>query len=156
MQQDSHSARMFGTVFGALLLAGNISASAAEPAYRRVVDGIAVYFGIVPAEMIRGHPAEHPESGMHGGPVAGENHLVVALFHEKTRERINNAEVHARITATPKLDLRKRLEPMLMAGAASYGNYFYMSGSGPYTIVLTIRLPGETRERSATFTWARS
>lgn len=131
-------------------------APAVEPSYRQVVDGVAIYFGILPAELVRGHPPEHPESGMHGGTPVGENHIMVALFEEKTGRRIAAAGVTARLTGNRGLDVRKKLEPMVVAGAASYGNYFYMPGVGPYRIKLTIRLPGAAREIHTTFTWARS
>lgn len=37
---------------------------------------------------------------------------------------------------------QKRLEPMLFAGAASYGNYFNMPGPASYRIELDIRRAG--------------
>ena len=129
---------------------------AAETGYRQVVDGVAVYLGIVPAEMVRGHPPGHLESEMHGGTPVGENHILVALFDEKTGRRITSAEVTVQLTGDRGPDVRKRLEPMVVAGAASYGNYFYMPGAGPYRIKLTIRPRGAAREIYTTFTWARS
>lgn len=140
----------------AALLAAAVSASAAERGYRQVVDGVAIYFGILPAQLVRGHPPEHPEGQMHGGAPVGENHIMVALFEEKTGRRIATAGVTARLTDNRGLDVRKKLEPMVVAGAASYGNYFYMPGAGPYRIKLTIHLPGTAREIYTTFTWARS
>jgi len=134
--------------------AGVVQAS--ETGYRQVVDGVAIYFGVLPAELVRGHPPDHPESGMHGGTPVGENHIMVALFEDKTGRRIATAGVTARLTDNRGLDVRKKLEPMVVAGAASYGNYFYMPGTGPYRIQLTIRLPGATREIHTTFAWARS
>ncbi len=133
-----------------------VSATVAADGYRQVVDGVAVYFGIVPAELVRGHPREHPESEMHGGVPAGENHLVIALFDDKTGKRITRAEVTATITGPDRFKLEKKLEPMIIAGAASYGNYFAMLGSGPYRIALRIRMPGIGHEIRAVFTWARS
>lgn len=61
-----------------------VPASAADAPYRRVVDGVAVYFGILPAELVRGHPPQHPEGTMHGGAPAGENHVTVALFEDQS------------------------------------------------------------------------
>lgn len=46
--------------------------AAATASERGVVDGVAVYLGIVPAEIVRGHPREHPEGEMHGGPATVE------------------------------------------------------------------------------------
>ena len=129
---------------------------AADTAYHRVVDGVAIYFGLLPAELVRGHPPEHPEGQMHGGVPVGENHILVALFEDKTGKRLTSAEISARITGDRGFDVRKKLESMEIAGNVSYGNYFSMPGAGPYHIEVRIRLPGAARERRATFTWARS
>jgi len=56
-------------------LTGVVTSVAAEQGYRQVVDGMAVYFGIVPAELVRGHPPHHPEGTMHGGAPIGDNHV---------------------------------------------------------------------------------
>lgn len=130
-------------------------AAAAETANRQVVDGVAVYFGLLPAELVRGHPREHPESGMHGGVPVGESHVLIALFDDKTGKRIEKAEVTATITGPERLRLSKTLEPMTMAGTVTYGNYFYLTGHGPYQIAVRVRLP-DARQLTATFTWARS
>lgn len=129
------------------------SATAVGPAYRQTVAGVAIYFGIVPAGLVRGHPPEHPEGKMHGGVPAGENHIMVALFDDKTGKRIVRADVTASIT---ELQAEKKLEPMVIAGAATYGNYFNMPGPGPYRIDIYIHLPGDAREIRASFTWRRS
>ena len=139
----------------AALLWLSAAALAAERDQRQVIDGIAIYFGILPAELVRGHPPEHPESGMHGGTPAGENHLMVALFNDKTGERIARAEVTATITGPDRFKAEKRLEPMTIAGSVTYGNYFNMLGPGPYRIELLIRLPGAAKPIRARFEWAR-
>ncbi len=136
-------------------LAAAGAAMAAETANREVVDGVAVYFGLVPAELVRGHPRQHPESGMHGGIPVGESHLMVALFDDKTGKRIEAAEVTATITGPERLRLVKKLESMTVAGTVTYGNYFYLTGHGPYRIAVRARLP-DAHEITATFTWARS
>lgn len=124
--------------------------------YQQVVDGVAIYFGILPAELVRGHPRAHPESEMHGGVPVGENHITVALFDEKSSVRLTNVEVTARIAGDRGFDVKKKLEPMLIGGSQTYGNYFHMPGAGPYRIELTIRRPGVAGEIRASFTWARS
>lgn len=142
--------------FAASLLVVAVTAFAGDSTYHRVVDGVAVYFGIMPAEVVRGHPRWHPEGTMHGGVEVGASHLTVALFQDKSGERIIDAEVNARITGERGLDVRKKLEPMLIAGSRSYGNYFSLSGAGPYRIEISIRLPRASRTINAEFTWARS
>lgn len=124
--------------------------------YQQVADGLAIYFGIVPAELVRGHPREHPESGMHGGTPVGESHLMVALFDAKTGARVTKATIVANVTGGGGAKLDKQLEPMTVAGALTFGNYFYLSGSGPYRVDLQILLPGRNTTIRAHFEWARS
>src|SRR5512134_1903921 len=40
---------------------------AAEESQVRVAGGMAVYLGVVPAEIVKGHSPAHPERQMHGG-----------------------------------------------------------------------------------------
>lgn len=142
-------------VVAGLLLAAT-AAWSADSGYHKVAGGVSVYFGIVPAEIVRGHPREHPESEMHGGVPAGENHIMVALFDDKTGERIVRAEVVARVRGGRAPEVEKRLESMTIAGSLTYGNYFYMAGSGPYQIELRIYAPGRNKPISMRFEWARS
>lgn len=130
--------------------------SAADTAYHQIVDGVAIYIGIVPAELVRGHPPEHTEAIMHGGVPVGESHLTVAVYDAKSGRRIRNAAVTARITDDRGLNMRKTLEPMLIADSPTFGNYVSMRGAGPYRIEIEIRVPGRTKAVIATFTWARS
>ncbi len=132
------------------------AAWSADNSYHKVTDGVSVYLGIVPAELVRGHPREHPESEMHGGVPTGENHIMVALFDDKTGERIVRAEVTARVSSGRASIMEKRLEPMTIAGSLTYGNYFYMSGSGPYQVELRIYAPGRSKPISMRFEWART
>lgn len=133
-----------------------MAAPASAGGYQQVVDGVAIYFGIVPAEVVRGHPREHPEGEMHGGVPVGESHIMVALFDAKSGERIARAEVTARVSGGPASSTEKRLEPMLIAGSQTYGNYFAMIGPGPYQIELQLRLPGKAKPIRARFEWSRS
>ena len=127
----------------------------AAPRYDQVVDGVEVFLGIVPAKLVRDHAPAHPERQMHSGPPAGENHVMVALFDAKSGQRITDAAVHATITGPKGFRVEKPLEPMTIAGAASFGNYFEMLGAGPYRIGLRIRVAGATRDTNAVFSWTR-
>ena len=119
----------------------------------KVVDGVTIYIGILPAEMIRGHPKEHPEGAMHGGvPRGGEQyHVMVALFDAKTGERINDADVKASVAGVGAKGWPVTLEPMNIANTITYGNYFNMSGYGPFRIDLQIRRLNATRVIEARF-----
>ncbi len=146
----------FAYALAGIVLGVAAAAPTADTAYRRVVDGVAIYFGILPAELVRGHPREHPESETHGGVPVGENHLTVALFEDKTGVRITHAKVTATITGPDRFKITKQLEPMTIAGSVTYGNYISMPGPGPYRIVLHIQAPGARKAVEAVFVWARS
>lgn len=51
------------------------------------------FFGIIPAEIVRGHASDHEERKMHGGVPLGKgvHHLVIAVFDSKTQARITDA-----------------------------------------------------------------
>jgi hypothetical protein len=63
-------------------------------------DGLRAYLGVVPAEIVKGHPSKHPEAVMHGGAPEGahEYHIVVAIFDTATGDRISNATVTAKVS----------------------------------------------------------
>lgn len=130
------------------MLAGVLAVIAAavpadHSAQHKVMDGVEIYVGIVPAEMVQGHPKEHPESEMHGGIPAGKYryHVVVALFDQASGKRITGAEVKARVVEPGYTGPQKRLESMLINGNVSYGNYFIL-GPASYSIEMQIRRPG--------------
>lgn len=120
----------------------------------KVVDGVAIYFGVMPAEMILGHPQEHPEREMHGGVPAGKHrdHLVIALFDNATGKRITDAQVTATVGEIGLAGETKKLGPMKIAGTVTYGNYFDMPNREIYRIRVQIRLPGAPRVIEAEFT----
>jgi hypothetical protein len=106
--------------------------------------GVAVYYAIIPAEIIRGHPKQHPEATMHGG-VPGRphvHHLLVALFEAKSLERIVDAEVTATVGELGLAGQQKKLEPFTVAGALTYGNYFEMQPRTEYRVRVNIARRG--------------
>ena len=118
------------------------------------VDGIDIYLGVVPAEMIRGHPKEHPESEMHGGVPVGMYHVMVALFERTNGRRITDAVVTARMVWPDQYSVKKRLDPMIVSASPAYGNYFRVPERGAVRIDLQIRRPGQAAVVHATFHWA--
>jgi len=121
------------------------AAFAADSSRHKVVHGVAIYLGVFPAEMILGHPRPHTEAEMHGGVPAGQHryHVVVALFDNATGKRITGARVKANVSEIGLSGVQKKLEPMLVAGTVSYGNYFNMPATNnPYRINVQIELPG--------------
>jgi hypothetical protein len=138
-----------------MLLGLAAMAVAAEPRTSQIVNGLEIYFGLMPAQLVRGHAPGRLEQQMHGGPRAGENHVMVALFDAKSGRRISDAVVHATITGPKGFRAEKPLEPMTIAGAATFGNYFEMLGIGPYKIALRVRPAGASKDVFARFSWSR-
>jgi hypothetical protein len=128
----------------ACAIASPAQAGAILDSYSKSSDGLLVYIGLLPAELLEKHPATHPEQEMHDGVPQGphEYHLVAAVFDEKTGERIENAEVFARISPLGLSGPRKELEPMEIAGTTTYGAFFDLPGSDRYTIALEVKRPG--------------
>lgn len=127
-----------------LSLVGLVHAQRTAPRTGKDVDGVTIYLGVIPAALLVGHPKGHTESEMHGGPPAGahEYHVLVALYDSTTGTRIANAKV--RVSAAPLggTASERLLEPMLIADAITYGNYFTLTGEGTYVIRLRIDIPG--------------
>ncbi|WP_297185406.1 hypothetical protein [uncultured Porticoccus sp.] len=119
----------------------------------QVADGVAIYIGLMPAQVVQGHPAAHEESRMHGGVPGGGSpvHLVVTLFDDATGQRITEAFVKAEVVELGLTPQRKELEMMHIADTVSYGNYFSLRSEGPYRIRLKIRLPEREKVVEATF-----
>jgi len=131
---------------GVLLIAlsltfGMARAAALNPVQPIRLDGMELFFGIIPAEIVRGHPRDHEERSMHGGVPLGKgvHHLVISVFDSKTRARITDATLTGSVTEPGMAIQRKPLESMSFGGAVSYGNYFAMPNQGPYEIVVSVQ-----------------
>lgn len=135
------------------LLPATMSRAQDANTLQQVVDGVEVYLGVVPAEMVAGHPRKSQERRMHGGPANGGYHVLVALFEQATGKRITDAQVSARLGPPSRQGPDTRLEPMTIAGAPSYGNYLNMARGGSYRIDVLIRRPGSPDTIHAVFQW---
>jgi hypothetical protein len=135
------------------VLTAAIPAVADSSGNRQTVGNVKIYLGVIPAQIIFGHPPTHPEASMHGGPPVGDDdyHVIVSLFDARNGEPITHAVVRARVSEIGLLGDEKKLEPMNIAGTLTYGNYFKMEGGGPFRIRLDIRGPGEADQISAVF-----
>ena len=125
----------------------------AQPAQPVRIGGMEMFHGVIPAEIILGHPQGHAERQMHGGVPkgAGQHHLLVSLFDSKSGQRIANAAVIAKVTEIGLGSQEKPLELMPFGGAITYGNYFRMSSPGPYRVDIEIRRPGLSVPVKTTF-----
>ena len=60
------------------------------------MDGMTIYLGVLPAELVRGHPTQLGDpKAMHGGTLSyqASHHIVVALFDARTAARITDARI---------------------------------------------------------------
>jgi hypothetical protein len=122
------------------------------PRNSQVVDGVAIYLGVVPSQIVRGHPGVHAESTMHGGvPETGRSdHVVVALFEDATGKRIEDAQVSGSIKEMGSD--RKKFVRMRIDGTITYGAYILdVPASHDYHLKLWIRRPSNKEAIEATF-----
>lgn len=154
MRQQMINRKLLG-----LFMLGLAFALAAKPTMAetgsdsQTVGNVVIYLGLLPAQMIRGHPAQHTETSMHGGKPAsrGEYHVLIALFDASSGSRITNADVRARVSEIGLAGVEKKLEAMEIAGTETYGTYFPMTGNGPFRIAVVIHIPGRAEEIKALF-----
>lgn len=132
------------------------SASAATGQDYRVVDGTAVYFGLIPVDVIRRSPKEYPEKIYGAPPIGPDQYFVtIALFDANTGQRISDAVVAARVSTAAAAGREKNLEPVAIKDARTYGNYFAMAGEGPYEVTVRIRRTAVPDAIQARFEYAR-
>jgi hypothetical protein len=137
----------------AILVSVAGSAFASEPGGYKVVDGTVIYFAVLPAEIIRGHPKGHAEAVMHGGVPNGKHvhHVMVALFEAGSFDRITDAEVKATVSEIGFAGKTETLEPFTVAEVLTYGNYFEMPNQTIYRITVAVRRPNSPKTVEATF-----
>jgi hypothetical protein len=137
-----------------MIIIGTGTAAAAD--YYKTAGNLAVYLGVLPTEMVQGHPPEHPEGRMHGGVPSAkrQHHVVIAVFDTKDGSRIANAEVTAWVGELGLASTQKKLERMVVDKTISYGNYFSMGSPGPYRIDIEILRPGSTSPVKTSFEYS--
>lgn len=109
----------------------------------KTVDGMEIYYGVVPAEVVA-KPTDKHDPKMHGGkPLArGSHHLAVSLADAKSGQRIEDATVVATVTPLGMAPTEKRLDPMRINDTITYGNFFDLpASSAPFRIGLKITRP---------------
>jgi len=140
-----------GTLAAALALGAvaTVSAQSANP-YHQAVNGMEVYFGVMAAEIVRGHPATQTEARMHTQhqPVPGEKHVVVAIFDAASGARITDATATLRVIGGGP---ERPLELMNIAGSESYGNYLTLPDQGSHKVRVVINRPGQSGPVAVTF-----
>lgn len=117
----------------------------------KLLDGIDIYLGLVPAQNLRAILKGSPERAMHGGIPKGSGyyHVNVSLFDEKNGAPINDAQVQMQFDWPGLNSPSSKLEPMLLSG--SYGKYVKPQPGTSYLITLHIKRPGESQAVEAKF-----
>ncbi|WP_262031339.1 hypothetical protein [Microvirga sp. Mcv34] len=121
------------------------------------VDGLAVYLGVMPGRIVRGHPTGHTETAMHGGSPHDPDtyHLVVALFDATSGARVEDADVSASVSGLGHVGTQRlKLEPMSIAATVTYGGFVQMPPRDRYTIRLEVRRRGAATPAKADFVFA--
>lgn len=119
-----------------IALALSLPVAAAQP---EVVDGVAVYMGVVPAEIVSEHAPQHIDPQMPWG--ADWRHVMVAVFDAESGARLTGAEVTALVSGPDGDSVRRRLEPMVLGSTITYGDYFRLPAPGLYRIRIGVRGP---------------
>ena len=149
----SGSMRALRQILAAVLVVFSGAAYAQSSSDYAVVDGVAVYYAVLPAEMLRSYPQGSGEAKMHGGVPGGKHvhHLQIALLDAKTSARIEDARVSARVTEIGLGGTEKLLEPFQIGDALTYGGYFEFQKRDLYEIRVRAVLPEGGRVIEKTF-----
>jgi hypothetical protein len=150
MRNSQLLTRLFATAAAALWMStasSSLPATAADDEQFKTADDLAVYLGVVPAEIIKGPSPHSAERPMHGRTPMGahEYHIVAAVFDVTTGARVSDATVTAQVSGLGLSGTRKRLESMAIAGTTTYGSFFDLPGRDLYTVRLTIERSGGSR-----------
>jgi hypothetical protein len=104
-----------------VMLAGLTGESlAVHSEHYKVANGVGIYLGIIPTEMIRGEV----ESTMHGGTPSGgrHHHVMIAVFDNNSGKRIENAEVEATVRELGLSGQRKRRPEAFTASTSRFAS----------------------------------
>ena len=117
------------------------------------VGGMDVYLGFASAERLRGFPAGSVERTMHGGVPGGSGnfHVNVSLLDEASKARIADAKVEVRVERLGTSGETKALEPVLINGLTSYGNYVRMAAGSTYVVTVRVTRAGSSQPVEARF-----
>lgn len=128
------------------------SLPASDASLSRSVDGIDIYMGITHSTQAEQNQNVH-KMGFMKGIRGKKHHITVALFDNKTGQRITDAKVVAGIGEMGLSSNRKKLRQERFAEALTYGRDFYLSQQGPYWIDLKIKRNGMKQATVTRFEW---
>ena len=123
------------------------------PSDYAVDDDVAIYYAVLPAEMLRTYPPGSDEARMHGGVPREKHvhHVQIALFGAETGARITNASLVATINEVGLGGTELALESFQVGDVQTYGNYFEFQKRDLYEIKVRAVLPADGRVITKTF-----
>ena len=126
---------------------------AAAGLHRATAGGLDIYLGRMSAEQMRAFPAGAPEAKLHGGIPGGGGwwHVNVSVFDAATQAQVTGATVDFEYEQLGMGRERKSLEPVTVAGAASYGAYVRLAPKATYNFVVRVTKPGTKQEVQVKF-----
>lgn len=149
MNASARLAAFVAILAGAAALAPLLQSAAHAQAQTQ---GLVFHYGLVPSEMVLSLPQSREEQRMHPGDARkGRSHLVLAIFDAASGERVAKAEVMVHITLLGGPSTTKALEPMDVAGKASFGAFVPVGAPGIYKIRFEVKRPGVAGTESAEF-----
>lgn len=119
---------------GADLKPRDAAAAQRDPHHKRV-GGLDIYMGIAPAAL-----APKEAKGPRG---KGYYYVTLSLHEAGSNVAIKDAQVEARAAHPVTGGETKKLAPVMVNDAASFGGFFRMEGAEPYTITVRVRRPNE-------------
>ncbi|MBI2379518.1 MAG: hypothetical protein HYV16_02010 [Gammaproteobacteria bacterium] len=143
--RSSASPRLFGNslrwVVLLVLLACVVPAWAEVPSQSVRQDGLVIYYGVLPAELLSRHElnAQGTHMSSRNALRSDAHHVVIALFDAKTGQRIHDAIVTARVIPLSGAPEEAALKPMRINDSMSFGNFFRLETDTPYVVHLRIR-----------------
>ncbi len=143
---------LFGALLACALVVFSSATSAEHWGRTQTVNGLDVYLGVVSVEVLRQDPDRYPYHVRTKLPSGTDMyHVMLALFDRASGARITDAAVKARVAPLALGGPTRPLEPILVAGALTYCNYFRISPSDTTVIQAEIRWPGAARVVRARF-----
>lgn len=125
-------------------------AAAAADRMHKLVAGVDIYLGVLPAETMRTRLASD-SAAQRAIPSGTGYYYVSASVHDSgSKAEIQGLQIEARVANLLNGETKK-LDALTVNKALSYGNYFQMPGRDPYTVTLQIRRPGAPAPIEARF-----
>ncbi|HET7680945.1 MAG TPA: hypothetical protein VFK79_12550 [Xanthobacteraceae bacterium] len=158
MRKSQLVTRLFAIALLAIpvsILSSTREAPATDDGLYKTANGLSVYLGMVPAEIVKGPLSRAGEQPMHGRIPKGAHqyHLVAAVFDAASGARISDVSVTAQVSGLTLSGPTKRLDPMQIADTITYGTFVNLPGPDLYTVRVTVERPGGHRPVAMDFTY---